>query len=60
MRHVFIINPVAGPKSSARELLKRVEAVFPPEDVEVYATRGAGAAGQLAHRALEPGERVRL
>ena len=60
MRHVFIINPVAGPKSSARELLKRVEAVFPPEDVEVYATRGAGDAGQLAHRALEPGEPVRL
>ena len=61
MRHVFIINPVAGPKNSAKALLDRIEAAFPEGDgVEAYTTAGAGDAGRLALRALEKGDPVRL
>lgn len=60
MRHVFIINPVAGAKNSAGELLDRVEKVFPRGEAEVYTTQGAGDAKRLALRALEPGDPVRL
>ena len=60
MRHVFIINPVAGPRNSAKTLLDRVEAAFPDGDFEAYTTQGAGDAKRLALRALEPGDPVRL
>lgn len=60
MRHVFIINPVAGPRNSAEHLLDRVAAAFPAGDFEAYTTQGAGDAGRLALRALEPGDPVRL
>lgn len=60
MRHIFIINPVAGPKNSAKELLDRVEAAFPAGDFEAYTTRGAGDARRLAEEALAPGDPVRL
>lgn len=60
MRHVFIINPVAGPKNSAKQLLDRVEAAFPAGDFEVYVTQGAGDARRLAEEALAPGNPVRL
>lgn len=60
MRHVFIINPVAGPKNSAKELLDRVEAAFPAGDFEAYTTQGAGDARRLAQEALAPGDPVRL
>lgn len=60
MRHVFIINPVAGPKNSTKALLERVEAAFPMGDFEAYTTTGAGDARCLALRALESGDPVRL
>lgn len=60
MRHVFIINPVAGPRNSAKDLLSRVEAAFPDGDFEAYTTQGAGDARRLALRALEPGDPVRI
>ncbi|MCI9264693.1 MAG: BmrU protein [Oscillospiraceae bacterium] len=60
MRHVFIINPVAGPKDSAKQLLDRVEAAFPAGDFEAYTTQGAGDARRLAEEALAPGDPVRL
>jgi len=60
MRHVFIINPVAGPKNSAKALLDRVELAFPAGGFETYTTQGAGDAHRLAERALEPGDPVRL
>lgn len=60
MRHVFIVNPVAGPKNSAKTLLDRIEASFPEGDFEAYTTTGAGDAKRLALRALEKGDPVRL
>ena len=60
MRHVFIINPVAGPRNSAKMLLNRVEAAFPDGGFEAYTTQGAGDARRLALRALEMGEPVRI
>lgn len=60
MRHVFIINPVAGPKNSAKALLDRIEAAFPEGNFEAYTTAGAGDARRLALRALERGDPVRL
>ena len=60
MRHVFIINPVAGPRNSAGNLLDRVERTFPAGDFEAYTTQGAGDAKRLALRALERGDPVRL
>lgn len=60
MRHVFIINPVAGPKNSTKTLWDRVEAAFPAGDFEAYATQGAGDARRLAEEALAPGDPVRL
>lgn len=60
MRHVFILNPVAGPKNSAKRLLDRVRAVFPVGEYEVYTTQGAGDARRLALQALAPGDPLRL
>lgn len=60
MRHVFIINPVAGPRNSAKTLLERVERAFPEGDFEAYTTQGAGDAHRLAQEALAPGDPVRL
>lgn len=60
MRHVFIINPVAGPRNSSQDLLNRVEAAFPDGDFEVYTTQGAGDARRLAEQAAEPGDPVRI
>lgn len=60
MRHVFILNPAAGSKNSAKNLMEKVEAAFPEGEFEVYATQGAGDAKRLALRALEQGDPVRL
>ncbi len=61
MRHVFIINPVAGPKNSVRELLAEVDAAFSGEPYEAYETKGAGDARALAARAIAASdEPVRL
>lgn len=60
MRHVFIINPVAGPRNSAKTLLEQAERAFPDGDFEAYTTRGAGDARRLAEEALVPGDPVRL
>ena len=60
MRHVLILNPVAGPKNSAKRLLDRAETAFSAEEYEVYTTQGAGDARRLAEEALAPGDPVRL
>ena len=60
MRHVFIVNPVAGPRSCAKKLLSRVEAAFPAGDFEAYITQGEGDARRLAQEALAPEDPVRL
>ncbi len=61
MRHVFIINPVAGPKNSVKELLAEVETAFSGEVYEAYETKGAGDARTLAAQAIAASaEPVRL
>ena len=58
MRHLFIINPVAGRKSSTRALLRLLDqASFPHERAF---TQGEGHGAELARRAAEPGEAVRI
>lgn len=59
MRHVLIVNPGAGKKKSVQTLLERAEAAF-KEGFQVYYTEKAGDAKDLALRAMEPGEPVRL
>ncbi len=61
MRHVFIINPVAGPKNSVRELLAEADAAFSGQPYEAYETKGEGDARALAARAIAASdEPVRL
>ena len=61
MRHVFIINPVAGPKNSVLELLEKVKAAFPEGGYEAYETTGAGDAREIAAREIaRSDEPVRL
>ena len=58
MRHLFIINPVAGRKGSTQALLDRLDQVsFPHERVF---TEGEGHAEDLARQAAQAGEPVRI
>lgn len=59
MRHVLIINPSAGRKKSAKDLLDRAEAAF-DGDFEAYFTEKAGDARELSLRAIEKGGPLRL
>lgn len=60
MRHVFIVNPAAGKKGSAGDLLVRVRAAFPDGGYELFETAGAGDARAIAQRAIDRGGPVRL
>lgn len=58
MRHLFIINPVAGRKGSTQALLDQLDRVsFPHERVF---TEGEGHAEELARQAAQTGEPVRI
>lgn len=58
MRHLFIINPVAGRKGSTQALLDQLDRVsFPHERVF---TEGEGHAEKLARQAAQTGEPVRI
>lgn len=60
VRHVFLINPVAGKRGSERRLLERISAAFPAGECEVFFTAGRGDARRLAEEAAASGEPVRL
>lgn len=60
MRHVFIVNPMAGKRDSVQKLLSRIREVYPQGGYEVYATQAAGDAHRLAMEAIEGREPVRL
>lgn len=60
MRHVFIINPMAGKRDSVRKLLEQLRTVFPKDGYEAYPTTAAGDARQLALEAAQPGDAVRI
>lgn len=52
MRHVFIINPVAGPRNSVNILMDKLKEAFPDGGYEAYETQGAGDACRLAREAV--------
>ena len=63
MRHVFIVNPAAGKKRGALELLHRIHAAFAGAEEGAYAirvTRGAGDATAIAREECAGEGPVRL
>ncbi len=62
MRHVFILNPVAGKNQSALALREKIEAYFsrhPECEYHIRLTDGVGAATRIAREECERGD-VRL
>ena len=62
MRHVFILNPVAGKKQSALALREKIEAYFfdhPDMEYSIRLTDGVGAATRIAQEECATGD-VRL
>ena len=62
MRHVFILNPVAGKKQSALALRDKIDAYFaahPEMEYDIRLTDGVGAATRIAREECEKGN-VRL
>lgn len=63
MRHVFILNPVAGKNHMAVELRGKIDAYFarhPELEYSIRITDGVGAATRIAQEECEAGDRVRL
>lgn len=63
MRHVFILNPVAGKNQSALALRKRIDAYFanhPEVEYRVVLTEGVGSATEIARQECASGGAVRL
>lgn len=62
MRHVFILNPVAGKNKAALALRGKIDAYFashPEQEYSVYLTDGVGAATRIASEECRKGD-VRL
>ena len=63
MRHVFILNPVAGKNQTALTLRGKIDAYFsrhPELEYRVRLTDGVGAATRIAREECEMGDPVRL
>ncbi len=62
MKHLFIINPVAGKKKNAEEIISRIHAVFSDKDepYEIKLTEHPDHATEIAARAAASGEPTRL
>ena len=63
MRHVFILNPVAGKNRTAIELRGKIDAYFsrhPEMEYAIRVTDGVGAATQIAQEEVASGNSVRL
>lgn len=58
MKHIFIINPMAGKRGGAQKLEENIRALGIPAEI-VY-TRETGDARRIAREAVEGGEPVRL
>mgnify|MGYP002510052861 CR=1 FL=1 len=58
MRHIFIINPMAGKKGGTQKLEADIRALDVP--AEIVHTREPGDARRIARKAAEGGEPVRL
>lgn len=60
MRHVFIINPVAGKRLDRRIMLSRMERAFPRGGYEVFTTLGEGDAKALTEKVVAEGKPARV
>ena len=63
MRHVFILNPVAGKKQEAVELRGKIDAYFsgrPELEYAIRVTDGVGSATRIAQEECATGGKVRL
>lgn len=61
MKHLFLINPVAGRGDAIRQLLDQIDACFPDgRDCRVVQTEYAGHAEALTAEAAAAGEDVRI
>ncbi len=63
MKHVFILNPVAGKKSAALTMRGRIDAFFhrhPEMEYAIYLTDGPGAATRISSEQCAAGVPVRL
>ena len=63
MRHVFILNPVAGKSQTALELRGKIDAYFAKHPEMAYAIRLTDSKGSATHIAQEEcavGDAVRL
>ena len=60
VRHLFIINPAAGKKSSTHKLMVKLEQLKEKLEFEVAMTETAGDAERIARDAIEQGEPIRI
>ncbi len=58
MKHLFIINPVAGQRENTAKLEEQIRAL--PVDWEIVYTAGAGDATRFARNAAQTGQPVRI
>ena len=55
MRHVFIVNPMAGKRNSVQHLLEQIRRLLPRNAYEAYPTTAAGDARRMALEAARVG-----
>ena len=62
MKHLFIVNPVAGGSDKSGEVRARVREAFQSrqEPYEIYVTRGPMDAARKIREEAESGERLRV
>lgn len=60
MRHVFIINPVAGKADSTEALRQQIHNLKTDDAVEVFVTKSAGDARRKAEQEASAGDKVRI
>lgn len=63
MKHIFILNPVAGKTHMALELRGRIDAYFarhPEQEHVIHLTDGKGAATRIAQMECQKGDPIRL
>ena len=60
MRHVFIVNPMAGKRNSVQHLLEQIRRLLPRNAYEAYPTTAAGDARRMALEAARVGDEVRI
>ena len=60
MKHLFIINPLAGKKKDQERFRTSIHEIFRDRDYEIRVTEYAGHAEEIAREAAQSGEAVRI